>query len=181
MMRGQIWSMDLIFAVVIFSFTITILGVAWLHTSNGLSSTYGNSQGLIFIQAGAMSDTLLSAGTPTDWQSAVSTTNSLTWIGISPGIEAVSGQPQISAPKLYALMAMAATNYTATKPLFGIGNDYYIIIGSPGAGVANITIGRNPLASNASTIYINKRSAVLDGNPVWVQVMIWSNSTSGAG
>ena len=180
-MKGQIWSLDLIFAVVIFSFTLTVIGVTWLHISNGLSSTYGNTQGVMYTQAGAMSDVLLSAGAPTDWQSVVAATNSMSWTGIAPGLEATSGEPQISQPKLYTLMSMAASNYTATKTLFGIGNDYYIIITSPGSGVANITIGRNPLNSNASSIFVNRRSAILNGNPVWVQVELWSNSTAGAG
>ena len=177
----QIWSMDLIFAVVIFSFTITVLGIIWLHISNGLATSYGNTQGVMYMQAGAMSDVLLSPGAPADWQSAIATTNSLTWTGIAPGIDATAGQPQISLPKLYALMAMASSNYTATKALFGIGNDYYITITSPGSGIGNITIGRNPGTSNASSIFVDRRSAVLSGSPVWVIVMVWSNSTAGAG
>jgi hypothetical protein len=180
-MKSQIWSLDLIFAVVIFSFTVTIIGVTWLHISNGLSSTYGNTQGVMYMQAGAMSDVLLSPGSPADWQSIVAATNSMSWRGIAPGIEATAGLPQISQPKLYALIAMANSNYTASKTLFGIGNDYYVIITSPGAGIGNITIGRNPLGSNASSIFVDRRSAVLNGNPVWVQVEVWSNSTGGAG
>ena len=181
-MRAQIWSMDLIFAVVIFSFTVTVVGVAWLHISNGLSTSYSNTQGAMSMQAGAMSDILLSSGTPANWQGAITATNSLTWRGVSPGLVAAAGQEQISPAKLYALMSMASSNYTATKPLFGIGNDYYIVVtGPPGSGFANVTIGRNPLAANASTILVDRNSAVLNGNPVWVSVMVWSNSTVGAG
>jgi hypothetical protein len=180
-MKLQIWSLDLIFAVVIFSFTITVVGVTWLHISNGLAASYGNAQGVAYIQASSMSDTLLSAGAPIDWQSAINTTNSLTWRGVTPGIVAVSGQTQISTPKLYAFLSMASANYTATKPLFGLGSDYYIIISSPGQGISNITIGRNPITYNASTISVGRRSASLNGNPVWVTVEVWSNSTSGAG
>ena len=99
------------------------------------------------MQAGAMSDVLAfrrNAGRLAERDNA---TNSLSWTGLAPGIEAVPGQPQISLPKLYALMSMAAANYTATKSLFGIGNDYYVVITSPGPGIGNITIGRNPLLS----------------------------------
>jgi hypothetical protein len=180
-LKLQIWSLDLIFAVVIFSFTVTIVAVAWLHISNGLSSSYGNSQGIIYLQSTAMSDTLLSTGAPADWVSIVNTTNSLSWRGLAPGIITAPGQSQISPAKLYALESMVSTNYTATKPLFGLGNDYYIIIGSPGKGIANITIGHNPSAYNASTIYVNKRSAVLYGSTVPITIMVWSNSTSDAG
>ena len=180
-MKIQIWSTDIIFAIVIFTFTITMVGVMWLHISNGLASSYSNPQGVIYMQATAMSDILLSPGAPVDWQGTVTATNSLGWAGISPGITSAAGQMQISPAKLYALMAMAAANYTATKPLFGIGNDYYIAITSPGAGIGNITVGRNPLTSSASTIIVDRRSAVLNGNPVWVEVMVWSNSTAEAG
>jgi hypothetical protein len=179
-MKLQIWSMDLIFAVVIFSFTITVVGIIWLHISNGLTASYGNTQGVMYMQAGAMSDVLLSPGTPADWQNVVAATNSLSWTGVAPGIETVAGQPQISLPKLYALMSMAAMNYTASKPLFGIGNDYYIVITSPGPGIGNITIGKNPLAYNASTVFVDRRSATLDGSPVWVIIEVWSGGTPGA-
>ncbi len=177
----QIWSLDLIFAVVIFSFTVTVVGVTWLHISNGLVTSYSNAQGILYMQSSSMADTLLSAGAPANWQTAINTTNSTTWKGVVPGIEATSGQPQISVPKLYALISMASSNYSATRSLFGIGNDYYIIISSPGQGIANITIGRNPLIYNASTIFVNRRSAILYGNPVAVQVEVWSNNTASAG
>jgi hypothetical protein len=180
-MKLQIWSLDLIFAVVVFSFTITIVSVTWLHISNGLSSSYGNSQAVLSLQATSMADVLLSAGTPADWQSAVNTTNSLSWTGIAPGIATAAGQTQISAPKLYALLSMASANYTATKPLFGLGANYYIVVGSPGAGISNITIGRNPVAYNASTVFVSRRAASLYGSPVLVEVEVWSNSTSSAG
>lgn len=180
-LKLQIWSMDLIFAVVIFSFTLAILGVAWLHISNGLSTTYSNSDTTAYLQASTMSDVLLSTGTPADWQNVVNTANIPTWRGIAPGLEISAGQPEISTAKLYALMSMASYNYTATKSLFGIGNNYYIVITSPGPGLANITIGQNPLAENASTILLSRRAAVLNGNPVWVDVELWSNGTASAG
>ncbi len=173
--------MDLIFAVVIFTFTLTIIGIMWLHINNGLSSSYGSAEGISYMQAGAMSDILLSPGSPADWQGAVTATNSLTWKGVFPGIEYAGGGGQISAPKLYALMSMTSSNYTATKPLFGIGGDYYIVITSPGSGIGNITLGRNPQNSNATTILVDRRSAELNGNPVWVDVEVWFNSTTGAG
>jgi hypothetical protein len=180
-MRGQIWSMDLIFAIVIFSFTILVVSITWVHISSGLTSSYGNSQDVMQIQAGTVSDRLLSVGSPSNWQDVITATNSVTWGGIAPGLASAAGQAQISPQKLYALMAMSGSNYPATKPLFGVGSNYYIVITSPGAGIGNITIGRNPLSYNASTIFVDRRSAVLDGNPVWVDVMLWSNSTSSAG
>jgi hypothetical protein len=181
MVKGQIWSMDLIFAIVIFSFTITTIGVAWLHISNGISTSYSSGQGLMYIQSSAMVDTLLSQGFPVDWSSTINSTMASSWKGVVPGIENAAGQPQISGPKLYAFMSMASSNYTATKALFGIGSDYYIVISSPGGGIGNITIGHNPLLFNASTILVSRRSAVLAGSPIWVNVEVWTNSSAGAG
>ncbi|MDE1865399.1 MAG: hypothetical protein KGH94_02035 [Candidatus Micrarchaeota archaeon] len=180
-LKLQIWSLDLIFAVVIFSFTITVVGVTWLHISNGLTTSYSNSQGILYMQASAMSDTLLSAGSPADWQVAANTINSASWNGLVPGIEKAPGQPQISQAKLYTLMSMVSSNYSATRSLFGVGSDYYIVISGAGPGISNITLGKNPLIYNASTIFVNKRSAVLNGNPVVIQVEVWSNSTATAG
>lgn len=180
-LKLQIWSLDLIFAVVIFSFTITVVGVTWLHISNGLAGSYGNAQGVAYIQASSMADVLLSAGSPIDWQSSINAINSTSWIGVAPGIMTSPGGTQISSSKLFALMSMASTNYTATKPLFGLGSDYYVVISSPGQGLSNITLGRNPLVYNASTISVSRRSASLNGNPIWVTIQVWSNSTAGAG
>ena len=57
MLKLQIWSLDLIFAVVIFGFTVTVVGITWLHISNGLSTSYGNVQGILYMQTSSMSDT----------------------------------------------------------------------------------------------------------------------------
>ena len=178
--KGQIWSLDVIFSIVIFSFTITLRALTWLHVSNNLSINYGGASDIMSAEEKAFSYSLMSAGTPSDWASTVNTVNSSTWAGVTPGIASGSA---ISPSKLYAMESMVNENYTAVKVSFGITYDYYITIkgasGSPGN--LNISIGLNPENLNATSIFVNKVSSTFSGVPVTVSIMLWTNSSEAIG
>lgn len=179
-MKGQIWSLDVIFSIVIFSFTITLLALTWLHVSNSLSINYGGTSDIMSAQEKAFSYSLMSPGSPADCVSIINTTNSSTWASVTPGL--ITGQA-ISPSKLYAFESMVNNNYTAVKVSFGITYDYYITIkgasGSPGN--LNISIGRNPSNLNSTSVFVNKVSSRLDGIPVTVSILLWTNSTEAIG
>jgi hypothetical protein len=179
-MRGQIWSLDVIFALVIFSFTVTLLTLTWLSVSNQLAVSYAGSSGLMAMQARSFSDIIMSPGSPADWYEMINTTNKDTWGAVSPGIT-YPGNGSISQAKLLALVSMANSNYQATKPEFGLGYDYYIAIhsGLQYQNYVNLSIGRNPASNNALTVYVDRESSMINGVPVVVEVMVWSNSTGG--
>lgn len=169
----------MIFAVVIFSFAVTILALTWFNINNQLSISYGNGSGIMQLQMQSLTQNLFSPGTPTNWQSSINVTNSSTWSGITVGLESTSGSNIFSSNKVYTLLSMANYNYPATKQTLGIGFDYYIKITSNsnvGSGI-NITIGKNPNSNGALTVYVNKGNAVMNGVPVNVQIIIWTNTT----
>ncbi|MGC8495855.1 MAG: hypothetical protein ACP5MX_01450 [Candidatus Micrarchaeia archaeon] len=179
-MKAQFWSFDVIFAVVIFSIAITILAFTWYNINNQLALAYGDSATIMQLQAESLADTLMSQGNPPNWYSIINTTNVNTWNDTSVGIGEGNGNG-ISSARLYALMSMASNNYQATKQALGIGFDYYIRINSTensGANI-NIGIGSNPATGHALTVYVEKRSSILDGTPVQVTIDLWTNTSLG--
>ena len=179
--KAQFWSFDVIFAVVIFSFAVTILALTWFNISNQLSVSYGNGAGIMQLQLQSLTQNLFSPGTPVNWQSSINATNVNTWSGITVGLESSQGSTTLSSNKVYTLLSMANYNYPATKQALGIGYDYYIRITSNsnvGSGI-NLTIGKNPSNNGALTVYINRGSAVMNGVPVNLQVIVWTNTTLG--
>ncbi len=178
-MRGQFWSFDVIFAVIIFSFAITILAFTWYSISSQLALGYSNGAGIMQQQLQSLSQSILSPGVPSYWQGTVNTSNSLTWSGVYAGLAENQSGAVLSPAKVYALMSMSNQNYQATKQVLGVGYDYYITIKSNpaiGSGI-NISIGSSPFNKGALTIYVNNRNAVMNGVPVNVRMLLWTNRT----
>jgi len=176
-LRAQFWSLDVIFAVVIFSIAVTVMAFTWFNINNELALSYANGANLMQLQLQTLAQGLLATGAPANWQGLVNTTNSLTWTGISVGLADPTGK--ISQDKLNALASMSNSNYQATKQQLGIAFDYYITVASSssyGAGI-NVTLGKNPLKSKALTIYTERRSSFVNGIPVIVNVSMWTNTT----
>lgn len=172
--RAQFWSFDVIFAIVIFTIALTILGFTWYSVNNQLSLSYGGGTEIAQLQTHALAQEMLSTGYPTSWYSMVNTTNTLTWSNVSIGLAMAPSSSNLSISKIYAFSAMTSNNYQATKQELGIGYDYYItIVGGP----YNITIGRNPNTYGALTVYVQRSSAILRGTPVVVETLVWTNSS----
>ena len=178
--KAQIWSLDIIFAIVIFSFTITLLALTWLHVSGNLSITYAGTSDIMSAQEKSFSYSLMSAGSPLDWAGTVNTLNVSTWSGITPGIGSGTA---ISTYKLDTLMSMVNHNYTDVKAAFGTAYDYYVTIkgSSSGPGYLNISFGLNPANLNATSVFVNKVSSSVNGVPVTVSVILWTNSSQAIG
>jgi hypothetical protein len=180
--RAQFWSFDLIFAVVIFCFAITILAYTWFNINNQLASEYSSTSILLQLQAQTLSQGLMSPGAPGNWQNTVNTLSTPTWSGVSVGLATAQSSSSISASKLYTFMSMANYNYLATKPPLGVAFDYYITIVSPSAANAiSISIGKNPSTNGALATYAQKMSATLNGIPVVVTVNVWTGTAFALG
>jgi len=180
--KGQFWSFDVVFAVIIFSFAITILAFTWFSISSQLSLEYSNSTGIMQQQLQSLSQSILSPGVPTYWQGSINTTNSLTWGGIYAGLAQNQSSVVLSPSKVYALLSMSNENYQATKQVLGVGYDYYITIKSntnTASGI-NISIGSSPFNKGALTIYVANRNAVMNGMPVNMRLILWTNTTLAA-
>ncbi len=178
-LKAQFWSFDVVFAVIIFSFAITILAFTWFNISNQLALGYGNGSGIMQLQLQSLMQNLFSPGIPNNWQSTINITNPSTWSGVLVGLGTSQGSYELSSNKVYSLISIADNNYQATKQMLGIGFDYYITIRSAsdiGSGL-NIDIGRNPASGGALTAYVEKENADINGVPVIVQVVLWTNTT----
>jgi hypothetical protein len=127
-LKAQFWSFDVIFAMVIFTIALTILGFTWYSVNNQLSLTYGSGSILAQLQTHTLAQNIMSTGYPTSWYSIVNTTNSLTWSNVSVGLALAPTSSNLSISKIYALSAMTSNNYQATKQELGVGYDYYVTI-----------------------------------------------------
>ncbi len=174
-MRAQFWSFDIIFAIIIFTVAMTILAYTWYNIDTQLALSYGSGTETMQFETQVLTEKILTTGTPADWEALVNTSNPSTWAGISMGLAQSDNGTQLSERKVYALMAMAdynSSDYQATKPVLGIGYDYYILI--TGKNV-NIEIGENPGAHNALTVYVYRSRAVFANEPVLVEIIAWTN------
>ncbi|MGC8662267.1 MAG: hypothetical protein ACP5RT_00560 [Candidatus Micrarchaeia archaeon] len=172
-MKLQFWSFDVIFAMIIFSFAITILAFVWYSVSNQFALSYGYSASSMQIQAQALANRLLTPGEPSYWSSVIVANNSSTWSNISIGLEGSEG---LSLEKLAALEGISNYNYQATKQLLDVGYDYYIIIKYQGLSYG---IGLNPNTAKALSIYVVNKPVIINGVAASMQVMVFSNTSFG--
>lgn len=172
-LRAQFWSFDVIFSIVIFTISITLLAFTWYNVNNQLSLGLGSGSIIAQLQTHALAQNLLSPGSPYGWTGIVDPANTATWNNVSIGLGVAPASSNLSARKLYTFIAMADNNYQSTKQLVGVGYDYYITI--VGSGL-NITVGQNPSQNNALSVYVERRSTFINGNPVIMTVMVWTNT-----
>jgi hypothetical protein len=172
--KAQFWSFDVIFAMVIFTIALTILGFTWYSVNNELALSYGSGAILAQLETHTLAQNIMSTGYPTSWFSVVNTSNTFTWSNVSIGLSLAPSSSNLSINKIYALSAMSSNNYQATKQDLGVGYDYYVTIVG---GSYNISIGRNPSTNKALTVYVERRSALLQGTPVIVQAIVWTNTS----
>ncbi len=159
----------MIFAVIIFATAITIMAYVWYDINNQLSLSYSFGPELMEFETQAFSQTLLTSGYPSNWQSAINPSNISTWKNINIGIGGATG---LSLSKIYAFASMANSNYQATKPLLGLTFDYYIMIYNNNI---NITIGKNPSNSKPLSINVITVASSINGQPVTVKMLVWSS------
>ena len=179
-MKGQFWSIDMVFAVVIFSGGIILLSVVWTGINSQFSASYGYSIGAMHTQLNNLLQRVQTQGSPVDWNTAVSANAISTWSNVSVGLESSTSPGTISRSKILALMAMANSNYQSTKQPLGVGYDYYITLSAPGQ--YNISVGRDPFDKNATAIQTATIPVVLDnGQAGTMQVIVWTNTTFGVG
>lgn len=179
-MKAQFWSFDGVFGITIFTIAILILATVWINVNRQLSLAYGFGIGSMQQQLLNLETRITSPGAPANWNSFVSANNPESWSQVNVGLGSGTNGT-ISTAKMLYLSSLASYNYTdyqETKYMLGTGYDYYIIISSP--HLYNITIGRNPLANNATAIQVaNIQGALDNGAPVNVRLEVWTNTTFG--
>lgn len=177
-MKAQFWSFDVIFAMVIFSSALLLITFAWLGESNQFALSYSLGTQTMQAQAESLQSRILTQGTPPSWNSVVNVINTTTWANMSIGLgTGINGQ--LSPNKVMTLMAMSnynLTTYQATKALLGVGYDYYIVINSTNS---TISLGRVPYLYSPYAITAVRQTAILNGIPVTMQILVWTNKTFG--
>ncbi len=171
-LKMQFWSLDIVFAIVIFGIVLTILLYIWFSVNSNLTAAYSNLNMILQTQNYQLSQNLLTPGVPNTWQSSINTTNALTWNGITIGLATSQRNINFSVSKIYALMAMANYNYSYTKQILGLSYNYYIVI--TGASL-NLSIGKNPKLNNALTINIEQKSIFIEGTPATLKTIVWTD------
>lgn len=173
-MKLQFWSIDVIFAMVIFSIAIVILTYVWFNVSQQFSVTYTNTLSNMQTNAQQLSNRLITSGSPASWYYIVDPSNLSTWSNVSIGLTNSNGTA-LSEAKIAKLAAVSLINYQASKQLLGTSYNYYIDIYSP--QLYNYTIGPNPIAYNATTIVLSSTPVMLDnGVPAELRVMLWTTN-----
>jgi hypothetical protein len=176
-MRGQFWSFDVIFGLVIFGIAISILMYVWFTISSQFAVT--NSYGIEGMQLDLQSlqAALLSQGSPSSWSSEVTVSNTLTWSELSIGL-LNSSETGLSPQKIATLEGMSNANYPATKQLLGVAYDYFITIKT---GSTDIQIGSNPADYNATAEQVATTPVTVSGRQAEMQVIVWTNTSFGIG
>ena len=173
-MKLQFWSMDMIFAIVIFAITMVILTYVWFNVSQQFSITYSDTYSNMQSNMQQLTDKLLTTGTPSDWYYSVDPANLSTWTNTSIGLAGSTGGP-LSEAKIAKLNAVSLINYEASKQLLGVSYNYYIVIYAP--QLYNLSIGLNPLDYNATTVVVQNTHVILNnGVPAELRVMLWTTS-----
>ena len=177
-MRAQFWSFDGIFAMVIFVTAIVLLILVWNNLSGQFSLAYGFGVVTMQAQLQSLQNRIVTQGTPANWNSFVNVSKPSTWSNISIGLGAGSGA-SLSTSKIMTFMAMSDCNtitYQATKPLLGVGYDYYITISG---GNTTLAFGVPPYSYRATSIQVARQSVVVNGVPATMQIIVWTNKTFG--
>jgi hypothetical protein len=177
-MKAQFWSFDAIFAMVIFSSALLIITFVWISVSNQFSLAYGMGLQTMQAQLQSLQAQIVTPGVPADWNAFVNVSNTITWKNLSIGLGTGSGS-SLSLSKIMTLMSMSGyspASYQATKTLLGVGYDYYIVINGTSS---TMTMGLPPYNLNPYAIQVARQSAVLNGVPVRVQVIVWTNKSFG--
>lgn len=181
-MKLQFLSFDAIFAIVIFTFAVSMMAFVWYTVNSQSSIATGTGVQSMQLQLETLSEKILGTGYPINWYSGIDTSNSLTWVNLSAGLG--SGPlGTLSYNKVVTLAAMSNGNYPATKPLLGVSFDYYIVIKNNNY---YLTMGKKPVpqigtALNGVTQQVTNKAVTINGQPANMQIFIWTNSSFGIG
>ncbi|RMD67315.1 hypothetical protein D6817_01900 [Candidatus Pacearchaeota archaeon] len=159
--KAQVWSFDLIVASIIF---LSVILFFYLLTINLQTDTF-SEQKKLQREANALADNLLSSGTPQNWNET-----NVVKIGIAD-------DGKLNKTKLLAFKNLAESDYTRTKSLLGISDNYYINFTQPinANGFSIDTIGSVPSAEqNYSNLAVATRAVAVDGKIVILKVNVWS-------
>ncbi|MEN9626755.1 MAG: hypothetical protein RL557_1083 [archaeon] len=155
--KAQIWGLDLIIAVFIFSIGIVVFLVYSINYSGEAADTFEK----IRYDGEIIMDTLLSDGSPQDWNST-----NVVKIGLL-------SEHTINETKLQYFYALSQTQYVFTQSLFNTRYQYYFFLSEPMeiSGVPVVGIG-NATIDNSNNLIRITRFAIYRDKPVTVYLYL---------
>ena len=204
--KGQIWSYDILAAVVVFIIMFGFLAFFWWSVA---ATTGEPSAEMISREAKALSGALMSPGSPANWNDSVNASNTTTWSGFSTlGLAEGFGASEISADKAEKMAVMGETDYELLKLKLRTNYNFQVELmefyncrdpavsdfctakGMPVDGEEwnstehfaeangrNISFGIGPDAGGALTVSSISRYALYNGSLAKLKVVLWTNQS----
>ena len=204
--KGQIWSYDILAAVVVFIIMFSFLAFFWWS----VATTTGEPKAeIISREAKGLSDTLLSPGSPTDWDGLVDAGDTGTWAAVaSLGLTEEFGASEVSEGKAEKIALMNDTDYSLLKQKLRTNYNFYIEMkefyncSEPGVGAfcnargitdadeewlsmehfaqangRNVSFGTNWEEGGARSVSAVSRYALYNDSLVRIKVVLWTNQS----
>ncbi len=163
--KGQVFSIDLLFASTVFLFILVISITYSLQTANNIELIEKDNerQNTVILVTNSL---LLNQGNPINWEN-LNDLNTVTSIGL------INSRNEISVKKINKLIDLNSTNYETIKDLLGASKyDLKIELLDLETKQAIREFGLNPSDVNKSVSVVN-RIALFEGNEVIVRVKVF--------
>lgn len=167
--KAQAWGIDLMIGLIIFTVSIVMFYFYALNVPNEATESLGG----LFYDGEIITNTLLSAGYPRDWDSDSANADKI----------GIVDDGKINETKLeeFYNLAFTETDYTGTKILFNTRYDYYFFLGDvitiPGVGnvdgIGKPGADRTNINDDAENLIKITRFMVYKEKPITAYVYIW--------
>lgn len=163
-MKGQYFSFDAIIATVIMVLAFSSLVAYWYGAQSVVESRVYSR----LSDAERIAETLLSPGSPSDWEAPGHYMDEVRQIGIATGFG--NG---ISPEKFGVFKEMAAAHYDETGNLLRAGGDYYVLIEQTDDSGGVLEQAGEPYPAGADYVAVATRGVTYDGHPCRMRVFLW--------
>ncbi|MBW2983807.1 hypothetical protein KY361_01725 [Candidatus Woesearchaeota archaeon] len=160
--KSQIWSLDLMVAVLIF---LCALLIFYKYSINVIDVEEQGVEHLL-LDAKLISSYLVSTGYPEDW-----TASNVTLIGLT------NGEIRLSKEKVQQFSSLALSDYTNSRRLLSTMNDYYISFEDKNGSLFEIegisSIGKDYSAENPDNLIKVERVVIYNSSIIKLMVHVW--------
>lgn len=156
--KAQAWGFDLIVASTVFLVGMIIFYVYAINNSAQSEEAYNR----LSYDGNAIADSLLSEGSPADWNSA-----NVVFIGIL-------SQNEINSTKLLQFHDLSQNNYNKTKAMFNTPYNYYLNFSSQITIESTIIQGIGMDYDSPRNLIKISRFTIYNGKPITLNLYMWN-------
>ena len=156
--RSQAWGIDLAVALMIFTFGILVF---FFYAVNRTSSA-GQTLDLMFYEGNVVADSLLSEGSPKDWN--LSKVNSI----------GVLSDGKVNETKLEYFYNLSVEDYNRTLYLFNTQFDYYFFLSENLSLSSGVVEGIGSIPNNEDNLVQITRFTIYENKPVTAYLYVWN-------